>query len=626
MKTKIFVVGLFSVLLIFGVIVGLRSHTEAGPLAGLRGITSAEVTPPALPVWYIGEDKTTLGNWYNQVPGDKYGNCAWILGAMNAVPIRRELPVPKDGNYQFYDVYGGPLMYSGCGLDYKVYTCMGASGCDQRAVERPDESKRRATCYWSSGIETIQLTIPVPGNYQLAVYVLDWDTYVRSETISVTDSTGLVSPSVSNFHDGKYVLFQVNVGTAPSDIVTISIKKTGGANAVVSGIFIDPSLSGTYPREDSTTKGDWVGAYGSSWFLLCALDSIITGSNTQPEDPTYDVTGGSLGVTYSVSNGNYWAWTDYCDIASPCNVLEPSKQKDNSFAWSWGTDSTGYGLKVPDPWSSVVYPFPQPSHLLGTAAWASCYDDGGENYDTGPDLYIELILPEAGGCSQTNCYQVSFYATDYDSSCRKQVIEIYDPTTGQLLARTHDPSADPNYGLVGLGVYHTFFMPAGTYLVKVDYYGCTNAILSGIFVDCVECPHGTGDMRTIGFWKHQFAVTTGNNKGKAKVDSATLHQYLATIGMTSLTELQGLDLESAYGILWPTQPANMCTRALQQLLALWLNYASGAVAWNEMVYNVVTGKYMQFNMLISELEDAINTGDCENAKSIADWLNNSGYE
>lgn len=623
MKTKIFVAGLFSILLVCGIIVSLRSHTEANPLKGLK---SEQVTPVALPVWYIGQDRTTLGNWYDQVPGDNYGNCAWILGAMNAFPTGQELPVPEDGNYQFYDVYGGPLMNSGCGLDYKVYTCTGAAGCDIRAVEHPDESKRRATCYWSSGTETIQLTIPGPGSYQLAVYVLDWDSYARSETISVTNSSSSASYSVSNFHDGKYVLFQVNVG-APSDIVTISIAKIGGANPVVSGIFIDPSPSGTYPREDISTKGDWVGTYGSSWFLLCALDSIYTWSNTQPEDPTYDVTGGSLGVTYTVSNGNYWAWTDYCEIASQCNVLEPGKQKDYSFAWSWGPDTTGYGLEVPNPWSYVVYPVPKPLHLLGTAAWASCYDDGGENYDTGPDLYIELTLPEADGCSLTNCYQVSFYATDYDSSCRKQVIEIYNPTNGDLLARTHDPSADPPYGFVGPGVYHTFFMPAGTYLVKVDYYGCTNAILSGIFVDCVECPHGTGDMRTIGFWKHQFAVATENNKGKAKVKSTTLEDYLATISsLTSLTDLQGLDLAPAYSILWPTQPADMCTRARQQVLALWLNYASGAVAWNEMVYNVLTGEYVQFNVLIYELEDAINSGDCENAKTIADWLNNSGYE
>jgi hypothetical protein len=424
------------------------------------------------------------------------------------------------------------------------------------------------------------------------------------------------------------VLFQVNVGTAPSDTVTISITKTAGANAVVSGIFIDPSPSGTYPREDSATKGDWVGVYGSSWFLLCALDSTITGDNSQPEGPQYDVTGGSLGVTYTtVSNGNYWAWTDYCNIATSCNVLEPGKQKDDSFAWSWGVDTAGLGLKVPDPWSYVVYPVPKPSHL-GAAAWASCYDDGGENYSTGPDLYVELTLPEAGGCSGTNCYQVSFYATDYDSICRKQVIEIYDPTTGELLARTHDPEADPDYGLVGTGVYHTFFMPAGSYLVKVDYYGCTNAILSGIFVDCVECPSGTGDMRTIGFWKHQVAVATGNNKGRAQVDSTTLSSYLDTIsGITSLTTLQGLDLDSAYSILWLTQPASMCTRALQQLLAFWLNYANEAVVWNEMVYNIVTGEYVQFNLLIYELEDSIKENeDCEDAKTIADWLNNSGYE
>jgi len=32
----------------------------------------------------------------------------------------------------------------------------------------------------------------------------------------------------------------------------------------------------------------------------------------------------------------------------------------------------------------------------------------------------------------------------------------------------------------------------------------------------------TGDLRTIGFWKHQAAVATGNSRGKAQIDAETL--------------------------------------------------------------------------------------------------------
>jgi len=630
MKTKIFLVGLFCILLVCGIIVSLRSYTAADPLAGSGEITSTEDPQDALPVWYIGDDRETFGNWYDQVPGDKYGNCAWILGAMNATPIRNELKVPVGQDYRFYDVYGGPLMQPDCGVDYKIYTCKGAAACDQRALLYPDGTLRRAAC-WFGNAQTINLTIPDTGRYSLSIYVIDWDSTARRQTITVTQGSSSAtydSTSLDGFSGGKYVRFEVDYGEC-----SISITKVAGSNAVVSGIFLDKltdvpeGLVESLPVDDAT-KGNWLGVYGVYWYVLSAMAVPTTKAN-YPSDPSYDVVK-DFTVAYALSGIQSYAWTDYCTIASQCNVLEPNAQKNFSFAWSWGPDDgTGKGLNVPpEPWDDyVIYPVPKPNHLLGTAAWASCYDDGGENFPTGPDLYLDLTLPEAGGCSETNCYNVSFYATDYDSICRKQVIEIYDPTTGQLLARTHDPTADPDYGLVGPGVYHTFFMPAGTYLVKIDYYGCTNAILSGIFVDCVECPHGTGDLRTIGFWKHQFSVAAGINKGKAQVNPVTLEQYLAEIrDNTTLTEFKGLDINSAYSILWPAEPADMCTRARQQLLALWLNYASGAVLWTELVYNVVTGTYMQFNLLIVELEDAIVNGDCENAKTIADWLNNSGYE
>jgi hypothetical protein len=68
---------------------------------------------------------------------------------------------------------------------------------------------------------------------------------------------------------------------------------------------------------------------------------------------------------------------------------------------------------------------------------------------------------------------------------------------------------------------------------------------------------------------------------------------------------------------------------MQQTLALWLNYAAGAVNWYEMVYNVESGENEQFGTLICELEGFIQSGDpalCLKAKNIADFLNNSGFE
>ena len=477
---------------------GLGMAAVGAAMTGFGGIGRAQIAPPPPPpVWYIGEDTITLGNWYEQVPGDKYGNCAWILGAMNSTPIRNENQVPVGEDYHFYDVYGGPLMQPGCGVDYKVYTCKTGAGCDVRALHAvsPDTT-RRAACWFGNSVSIDLTGVAAVGDWELKLYVVDYDTTARAETITVTTSQGSASHAVSGFHDGKYVIFKLGAGAG---WVNINVANTAGANAVVSGIFLNnntagnPSTAPYFVSEDTTTQGNWPLA---GFFVLSAMNAPSTMAN-YPTDPSYDIQSFPYGISYSVTASGSWAWTDYCTLSTACNVLESSKQKNVSFAWSWGPDTTGKGLEVPNPWSYVVYPQPQPPQL-GTAAWASCYDDGGET-GTSTDLYVDLTLPAAGGCSNTSCYQVSFYATDYDSACRKQVIEIYDPLTGTLLARSHDPIADPNYGLVGPGVYHTFFMPAGSYLVRTHWYGCSNAILSGIFVDCVDCPKGNGDMRTIGY-------------------------------------------------------------------------------------------------------------------------------
>jgi len=87
-------------------------------------------------------------------------------------------------------------------------------------LEYPDETKRRATTYW--GDSTITLNVPA-GSYQLAVYIMDWDSYNRIIDVTVTDSTGTVTQPVANTHNGVYELFRVNGGT-----VTIKLTKTGG--------------------------------------------------------------------------------------------------------------------------------------------------------------------------------------------------------------------------------------------------------------------------------------------------------------------------------------------------------------------------------------------------------------
>ena len=506
------------------------------------------------PGQYLGSDDTTLGDWEGN-----YGSYAYILSGMDVSRPRYEWPI-VDGDSSQYDITGGPGMPN---VDYAVYTerCVTA---DDRALEHPDQTRRRTTCYW--GDSTITLTVPA-GTYQLALYFLDWDSYSRVVKVDVTDITGTQTRSVSSFHNGVYEIFNVNGG-----LVTIHLTKTGGANSVISGVFLDPA--GTHPMtSDTTTKGDWVGNYGSQWYLLSAMDSIYTWSNNQPENPIYDVKGGPLPVTYTVSNGNYWAWTDYTG-AGGCTM-------GDAYAWAWGGNTT-------DPRALTG----------GSSSWASrasTWDDEAKG-----GLYVDLSIAEEG------TYLLSVYATDFDTNVRVQTITLKNKLTGEIIASS--PSE-----LIG-DTYHTFYISEGEYTLLAKHTAGANAIIAGIFLDKVVCEEPTGDIRTIGFWKHQFGVATGNRKGKAQIDAGTLESYLPLYGIETLNQ--------GYTLLW-LKKATMAQRARQQCLASWLNYANNAVGSSTPVdtdYDGYTDS--TFGDAMDEAEALIAAGDYEDAKDICDSINN----
>ena len=77
--------------------------------------------------------------------------------------------------------------------------------------------------------------------HDLELYFLDWDSTARSEQVQISNAaTGAVldTETVSSFHAGVYDNWQV------SGNVVIKITKLTGANAVLSGLFIDAAING----------------------------------------------------------------------------------------------------------------------------------------------------------------------------------------------------------------------------------------------------------------------------------------------------------------------------------------------------------------------------------------------
>jgi hypothetical protein len=110
-----------------------------------------------------------------------------------------------------------------------------ASTTDVRAVQKSAGPDRvAATWYDTSGEYTVDVNVSDTAVHQFAMYVLDWDSQKRAETIQLTDAaTGalLDQRSVSDFQTGVYVVWQIKGS------VRVRVTRTQGTNAVVSGLF-----------------------------------------------------------------------------------------------------------------------------------------------------------------------------------------------------------------------------------------------------------------------------------------------------------------------------------------------------------------------------------------------------
>ena len=80
----------------------------------------------------------------------------------------------------------------------------------------------------------MDLNITDGNTHQVALYCVDWDTFVRRERVDVLDGNGNLLDTQnlnSSFHNGVYLVWNL------SGHVKLRVTLTGGANAVASGLF-----------------------------------------------------------------------------------------------------------------------------------------------------------------------------------------------------------------------------------------------------------------------------------------------------------------------------------------------------------------------------------------------------
>ena len=172
-----------------------------------------------------------------------------------------------------------------------------SSTTDVRALESDDQSTREATCWYASSQLELQLSFSSAYSGNLELYALDWDSTARTEMISVNDGSSTQTVGLAtSFNAGAWMVFPISV--ASGGTVTITVQLTGGASAVLSGIF----LGGPGIAVSSSPQGNWVGSYGGSGYALAAWNgssdatylpdatlSLVEGNRDQWNSSTTDV-------------------------------------------------------------------------------------------------------------------------------------------------------------------------------------------------------------------------------------------------------------------------------------------------------------------------------------------------
>jgi hypothetical protein len=105
----------------------------------------------------------------------------------------------------------------------------------------------------------------------LHLYLLDWDTTARRATVTVTDSVGPRTYSISSSFNGGLWL-HVPIQVAAGGSARITVDRVAGLNAVISGIFLGGAgatpAPPPAPAYELGTQGNWVGGNGHDGYAI----------------------------------------------------------------------------------------------------------------------------------------------------------------------------------------------------------------------------------------------------------------------------------------------------------------------------------------------------------------------
>jgi len=238
---------------------------EAGPgYDGPTGLGSPDGPPVVLPA----VQQEPQGSWVGKV-----GSAGYLLAGWSGAQDASDLPGVTANLVQ-----GSRWRWA-------------QNSSDTRALQGPEGTTRNAATYYDPN--EIKLNLSFSGAYSgnLHLYADDWDSQGRRETISVN---GQAMALTSSFTQGAWLTFPISV--AAGGTVSITVTRTAGANAVLSGIFLGEAGPPPAVKVESAPQGSWVNAVGSAGYTLAAFNGASGDLSYMPN------------ATLTLTQGSRWQW------------------------------------------------------------------------------------------------------------------------------------------------------------------------------------------------------------------------------------------------------------------------------------------------------------------------------
>ena len=240
-------------------------HNNAGANAVVSGVFLGESGNPPTNV----PAELSKGSWVNGFGHEGYDLAGWDgpAGDVSYIP-NATVALLQGSRYQW-----------------------AAQTTDARALQEPGELTRNAAAYYDPNQIAVTLGFNSEFNGNIHLYAVDWDSTARRETISVNGQTAVLS---SSFHEGAWVSFPVHVKAGEK--LRITVDRTAGANAVLSGIFVGETGAPPGPTVETAPQGSWTGAVGHEGYDLA-------GWGNSAEDVS------DLPASVSLVKGTRYQWT-----------------------------------------------------------------------------------------------------------------------------------------------------------------------------------------------------------------------------------------------------------------------------------------------------------------------------